>query len=689
MRKIEYKENGLTLTFYVSDEGKVALRYCGLGDTELPAPNENEMDDLSPVVITTSERGFAVHHGAKKICGGCSAQLRFCDCTDERTAEGRLLRLRMESEEMRVECCYLFVNAGGKAVLRTWTEMQAKRETVLEYASAFYFAGWYPPFEREAYERITAYVPHNTWHGEGQWTSGSLAELGLNGCHGGGVNLKRIWYGNTGSWSSKEYLPAGALSCCGTFAFWQIEHNGSWHAEIGQNKMLPYLALSGPSFQENGWQKKLCANGRFTTPTVALAFGTDLNECIEGLTAYRRSLATVYRGDLDIPSQYNGYMHANWDNPTTDAVLAQMQACKRAGVDTFVIDAGWFSRGIFWDILGDWLHPNEPFGEKTFREIIDICHDMGMKAGLWLELEDIGVDCPIVAQVDDLLMRRNGIKVRDNNRYFFDFSLEKTRVYMDNVVDAVMKRYPVDYVKLDYNCDAGVGCDGEEGSFAEGLRLHNRAFADWILSWHERHPDLVIEGCASGGMRLDHRSLSLFALGNTSDQVLYNRTPYIACNLAAYLVPERMGVWAYPIGGQTDEQININLVNGALFRMQLSGEVHKLDDRQLALVKEGVAFYDSIKAFKKEAVPYLPMGFCKFFDKTVAFGLKGNGELLLAVYNLGGEKCKRIPLPNVCARSVERAFPVASEATACLENGELIVTFTHDEEAAIFRLNIR
>ena len=251
MKKIEIKENSLQLTFYVSENGKVALRSCGKVRNELPSPTDAQMGILSPVVITTSEKGFAVHHGAKKICGEASDALRYSDLKDIRTDSGRLVQLLLESDELSVTCNYLFP-IKGKAVLRTWTEVKAKYETTLEYVSSFFFAGFYPPFEESAFERITAYIPHNTWHGEGQWKSGTLSSFGLNGCHAMGLNLKRIAYGNTGSWSSKEYLPAGALSSGNEFMFWQIEANGSWHAEIGQNEMLPYLALSGPSFMDNG-----------------------------------------------------------------------------------------------------------------------------------------------------------------------------------------------------------------------------------------------------------------------------------------------------------------------------------------------------------------------------------------------------------------------------------------------------
>lgn len=95
------------------------------------------------------------------------------------------------------------------------------------------------------YDEIKAFIPHNTWHGEAQWRESTLAELGLTGCHDD-FTVKRIWRANTGSWSSKEFLPAGFLSDGKSVYHWQIEANGSWYAEIGNCKDRLYLALSGP-----------------------------------------------------------------------------------------------------------------------------------------------------------------------------------------------------------------------------------------------------------------------------------------------------------------------------------------------------------------------------------------------------------------------------------------------------------
>lgn len=682
MKKIDIFEGTVQLVFYVADDGRVAFVHCGAGTYGGGEPDEATFPTLSPVEIASSDSGFNVHHGSKKLCGTLSGELRFDRIEDRYENGNRAIALHLTCPRTDVCCRYVLIPTPFGTALSTCVEVVARSEVALDYVSAFRFAGLFPPHDERAYDRITAYIPHNTWHGEGQWRQATLAELGLNGCHGAGVNLKTIVYGNTGSWSSKNYLPAGILRDGDACMMWQTETNGSWTTEIGQTDMRPYLAVSGPTLSENFWEKRLRAGDRLSTPTVVLAFGT-FNDCIAQLTAVRRAQAVAYRNDAELPSQYNGYMHANWDFPTTENLYKQMDVCAELGIKTFVVDAGWFCRGCFWNTLGDWTHPQEPFGDTSFADIIARCHSLGMRAGLWLELEDVGIECPIVNEVDSLLMRRNGVRVCENRRYFFDFSLPETRAYMDSVVDTVVDRYGVDYVKLDYNCDCGVGCDSPNGTWGEGLAAHTQGWIDWIRHWHMRRPELVLEGCASGGMRLDHLTLSAFALGNTSDQVLYNRTPYIAANLAAYLVPERMGVWSYPLADQTVEQIDVNMINAMLFRLQLAGQVYALGAKQLEHVREGIACYDALTPFKKTAVPFLPLGFCKFFDDTVSFGLRGNGRLVLAVYRLGGEATKHIPLEGLHPVSVATVYPADTSAKARLVGDALEVVFDKPEQAVL------
>lgn len=45
------------------------------------------------------------------------------------------------------------------------------------------------------------------------------------------------------------------------------------------------------------------------------------------------------------------------------------------------------------------------------------------------------------------------------------------------------------------------------------------------------HPNLIIENCASGGMRMDYKTLSHFSVQSTSDATDYKPTAAIAANV--------------------------------------------------------------------------------------------------------------------------------------------------------------
>lgn len=58
-------------------------------------------------------------------------------------------------------------------------------------------------------------------------------------------------------------------------------------------------------------------------------------------------------------------------------------------------------------------------------------------------------------------------------------------------------------IKFNYNIDGGIGTEINADSFGDGLMQHQEAYLKWIDGIYDRHPNLIIENCASGGMRMD------------------------------------------------------------------------------------------------------------------------------------------------------------------------------------------
>lgn len=52
----------------------------------------------------------------------------------------------------------------------------------------------------------------------------------------------------------------------------------------------------------------------------------------------------------------------------------------------------------------------------------------------------------------------------------------------------------------------------------QGMLEHERAYLKWLEGVWMRYPDLIIENCSSGGLRMDYAMLSRYSIQSTSDQ---------------------------------------------------------------------------------------------------------------------------------------------------------------------------
>src|SRR5581483_6920045 len=108
------------------------------------------------------------------------------------------------------------------------------------------------------------------------------------------------------------------------------------------------------------------------------------------------------------------------------------------------------------------------------------------------------------------------------------------------------------------------------------------------------HPGLVIENCASGGMRTDYALLSRLQLQSTSDQQDHLRYPPIAAAAPTAMTPEQAGIWAYPQPSFSDAEIAFTMCGALLGRVCLSGHLDQMSPAQLELVAAALRVYRRI-----------------------------------------------------------------------------------------------
>lgn len=160
-------------------------------------------------------------------------------------------------------------------------------------------------------------------------------------------STKRIAVSNTGTWSTKEYMPMGIIENKNECIFWQIENNGSWNFEISDIQDQNYLKLSGPSEQENGWWKELKPGDTFDTVKAAISFEKTTNGVFGEMTKYRRLFTYRSRNDIELPVIFNDYMMCLNADPTTEKELPVIDATARVGAEIYCMDAGWYADGTW------------------------------------------------------------------------------------------------------------------------------------------------------------------------------------------------------------------------------------------------------------------------------------------------------------------------------------------------------
>ncbi|GAA3604292.1 alpha-galactosidase [Kineosporia mesophila] len=530
------------------------------------------------------------------------------------------------------------------SALRTWSEVinTSDRPYVLQALSSFATGALLEADERV--EDLLLYRARSEWCGESRWMStgvhsrDGLADIDVEVHHHEGRGVVATTSHST--WSSGEWLPTGLLenTATGRAWAWQVEHNGAWHWELtaradGTGALA--LVVSGPDDLHHAWTTTLEPGQTFASVPVSIAVSQEgYQGALAELTRHRRALIRVQPGDAGYPLIFNDYMNTLMGDPTTAKLLPLIDAAAEAGAEVFCIDAGWYDDGgAWWDSVGEWEPSTARFPDGGLRRVLDRIRERGMKPGLWLEPEVIGVRSPAAARLpDDAFLQRHGQRVVEHDRYLLDLRHPAAVQHLDTVVDRLVNDYGARYFKLDYNVTPGAGTDLNTSSVGEGLLGHNRAHLAWLERVLERHPSVIFENCASGAMRMDYAMMSLLQLQSTSDQQDARLYAAIAAAAPASLVPEQAGNWAYPRAGDPLEDTAFTMVNGLVGRLYLAGHLDRMAADELALVHEGIAVHRVLRDELPQTVPFWPLGLPGWFDPTVALGLRGVKSDVLAVW---------------------------------------------------------
>lgn len=728
-----YDVNGIQIVFGVTEEKQLKMFHfssapfdaenlCRKPDGMFPEEGMREAQikesfQLVQVNFSGYNRPYE-KHGNKYIVTAPGFMLKFDSISEERDENGDVLRIVQKDgvTGAKVESVMQFYDGLSIARMYNTVTNEGNEDQTLEYISSFSYWG----IEKEQKEGIPEFISsddkmsmvvvHNGWQKELTVKKYRFADLGMAQTqpHNYQRTSKTIEVTNTGNWSAKEYIPMGYIgnSAADSSLFFEIDHSGSWHYEIGDQNCHFYLAVSGPTEIQSHWSKNLKPGDSFTTVPVAVGVGhDDFEEAVGILTKYRRRIRRPNKDNENLPVIFNDYMNCLFGDPTTEKEFPLVDAAEKAGCEYFVIDAGWYAKGIWWDSVGEWKESRERF-PKGIRQVTDYIRSKGMIPGIWLELEVIGIHSPKLAELsDDCFFKRHGRRIYDRSRYQLDFRNPEVIAHANEVIDRVVNEYGVGYIKMDYNIEPGIGTELDADSFGEGLLAHERAYLAWLDTVFEKYPDLVIENCSSGGLRMDYALLSRLSIQSTSDQEEYDMYAQISANAATGVAPEQAAVWSYPLEQGDREETIFNMVNAMLLRIHQSGHLAQLSPERFQLVKEGIDCYKQIRKDIKNGHPYWPLGLAKAGDSWMAYGMEAPAQegaktrtFYLSVWRRGGEQkaCTFLPVPayntpdwNGADMTVKQIYPV-EEAQHVRINQDHTITVEYEQPvmARVFEVTI-
>ena len=186
---------------------------------------------------------------------------------------------------------------------------------------------------------------------------------------------------------------------------------------------------------------------------------------------------------------------------------------KQAGIELFVMDDGWFGcRNDDTTSLGDW-YPNKKKLPHGVKGICDKVRSLGLDFGIWVEPEMISRDSDLYREHPEWAMEIPG---RDHsegrNQMVLDLASEDVQDYVIKAMEAIFSSADISYVKWDMNRNFSDIFSKSLPSDRQGETAHRYILGLYrvMRELTKKFPEILFEGCASGGNRFDLGILSFF-----------------------------------------------------------------------------------------------------------------------------------------------------------------------------------
>ncbi len=194
-------------------------------------------------------------------------------------------------------------------------------------------------------------------------------------------------------------------------------------------------------------------------------------------------------------------------------LLRLAKAGKEVGIELFVMDDGWFgTRNDDKQSLGDW-YVNKKKLPGGLKSLCDKVNELGLEFGVWVEPEMVNVESELYRAHPEWVMEIPGKPHSEGrNQRILDFANPEVVDYIIEKMTEVFASANIAYVKWDMNRIFSDYYSQYLKPEQQGEVAHRYMIGLYRLmkTLTERFPNILFEGCASGGNRFDLGILSYF-----------------------------------------------------------------------------------------------------------------------------------------------------------------------------------
>jgi alpha-galactosidase len=176
------------------------------------------------------------------------------------------------------------------------------------------------------------------------------------------------------------------------------------------------------------------------------------------------------------------------------------------GADTYWIDACWYGRSgrDWWEEVGSWvIHPDRfPNGVKP---VADAAHARDMRFVLWFEPERVRKDSILAEEHPEFLLR----SPHDSDNLLLNLGDETALQHITDLLSDHIGQIGIDIYRQDFNFDPLAYWQAADEPDRVGMaeNLYVQGFYRLWDQLREKHPNVWIDNCASGGRRIDLETL--------------------------------------------------------------------------------------------------------------------------------------------------------------------------------------